>query len=55
MAEPLLVARIGWMRYYAGPQTGDERPRRGGKPTLTNVGHEAFNFKSVNDKLFGYF
>jgi hypothetical protein len=55
MSTPVLFARTGWMKYYSGPQVGDERPRRGGKYTEVNVGHEAFNFKDINGKLFGYF
>lgn len=27
----VLFARIGWMRWYKGPQTGDEKPVGGGK------------------------
>jgi hypothetical protein len=26
----VLFARISWMKYYAGPQLGDERPKGGG-------------------------
>jgi len=55
MNEPILFARIGWMTYYNGPQAGDERPKGRGKYNETGVGHEAFNFKTINGHLFGYF
>ena len=53
--EPVLFARIGWMKYYNGPMTGDEKPRGGGKYTKTAIGHEAFNFHEIRGRLFGYF
>lgn len=54
-SEPVLFARIGWMKYYNGPMAGDERPRGGGKYNKTGVGNEAFNFHKVSSRLFGYF
>jgi len=53
--EPVLFARIGWMKYYKGPMTGDERPQGGGKYNKTGVGNEAFNFHEIGGRLFGYF
>jgi hypothetical protein len=53
--EPVLFARTGWMKYYNGPMTGDERPRGGGKYNKTGMGHEVFNFHSIGGRLFGYF
>jgi hypothetical protein len=53
--EPVLFARIGWMKYYKGPMTGDERPKGGGKYNKTGLGHEAFNFHEIDGRLFGYF
>ncbi len=53
--EPVLFARIGWMKYYNGPMIGDERPRGGGKYNKTGTGHEAFNFHEIEGRLFGYF
>ena len=55
MDEPIVFARIGWMKYYNGPQADDERPKGGGKYTETGVGHEVFNFKTIDGQLFGYF
>jgi hypothetical protein len=53
--EPVLFARIGWMKYYNGPMIGDERPIGGGKYTKIGVGNEAFNFHGIDGRLFGYF
>jgi len=41
---------------YAGPQIGDERPQGGGKHNdkKDNLGHEAFNFRDFNGKLYGF-
>lgn len=55
MVEPVFFARTGWMKYYNGPQIGDERPKRGGKYNKENEGEEIFNFKDINGKLYGYF
>ena len=55
LSEPVLFARIGWMKYYNGPMMGDERPKGGGKYNKTGVGNEAFNFHEVGGRLFGYF
>jgi hypothetical protein len=53
--QPLLFARIGWMKYYNGPLIGDEKPRGGGKYTKTGLGHEVFNFHEIGGQLFGFF
>jgi len=53
--QPVLFARIGWMKYYNGPLIGDEKPRGGGKYTKTGLGHEAFNFHEIGGQLFGFF
>jgi hypothetical protein len=50
----VLFARVGWMTYYAGPQTGDEKPIGGGGNNRKNVGHEIFNFKDFGGKLYGF-
>jgi hypothetical protein len=55
LKEPVLFARIGWMKYYNGPIIGDEKPRGGGKYNKTGVGNEAFNFHVIDGRLFGYF
>lgn len=51
----VLFARIGFMKFYQGPQKGDEKPIGGGKYNKDRIGHEAFNFKEVNGKVYGYF
>jgi hypothetical protein len=51
----LLFARVGWMRWYRGPQAGDEKPVGGGKYNKESLGHEAYNFLPLNGKLLGYF
>lgn len=55
MAIPVLFARVGWMRWYKGPQPDDEKPIGGGKYNESNLGHEAFNFLPVNGRMLGYF
>jgi hypothetical protein len=51
----LLFARIGWMRFYNGSVPGDERPVGGGKYNKSAIGHEVYNFKQTNSRLYGYF
>ncbi|BBL58832.1 DUF3883 domain-containing protein [Methylomonas koyamae] len=51
----VLFARIGYMKFYQGPQKGDEKPIDGGKYNKDKIGHEAYNFKALNGKLYGYF
>lgn len=51
----VLFARIGYMKFYQGPQKGDEKPIGGGKYNKDKVGHEAYNFKTLNGKVYGYF
>lgn len=51
----ILFARIGYMTYYAGSQEGDEKPIGGGKYNKEGTGHELYNFKTVEGKLYGYF
>lgn len=53
--QRVLFVRTGWMTYYTGSHEGDERPAGGGKSTKTNIGHEVFNFRNVNGRLYGYF
>ena len=44
------------MDRYAGPQSGDMRPKGGGKHNLAELGHEAFNFfPDFGDTLYGTF
>lgn len=50
----VLFARAGWMKYYAGPQTGDEKPIGGGENNKKNIGHELFNFMDFSGHLYGF-
>lgn len=50
----VLVARIGWMRWYKGPQDGDQKPVGGGSFNDGDTGSEIFTFKEVNGHLYGY-
>jgi hypothetical protein len=43
------------MRWYCGPQLDDEKPVGGGKYNRKKVGHEAFNFMPLDERMFGYF
>ena len=52
---PVIFARVGWMKWYRGPQTDDEKPIGGGSYNKQELGHEAFNFLSLNGALLGYF
>ncbi len=38
------------MKFYRGPQPGDEKPVGGGSYTVTKLGHEAYNFKPFGKK-----
>lgn len=51
----ILLARIGWMKYYNGIQKGDERPIGGGKFNKKNIGGEYCNFKTYKNKTYGFF
>ena len=51
----ILFARIGYMKFYQGPQKGDERPIGGGKYNRDEIGHEAFNFMKIDGNVYGYF
>lgn len=53
--ELVLFARVGWMRWYRGPQAGDEKPVGGGKYNRDSLGHEAYNFLPRKRKMLGYF
>ena len=51
----VVFARIGWMRWYRGPQADDQKPIGGGSYNREELGHEAFNFLSLNGDMLGYF
>jgi parvulin-like peptidyl-prolyl isomerase len=43
------------MHFYNGPVPGDERPVGGGSHNKSKTGHEVYNFRETNTRLFGYF
>lgn len=51
----VLLARVGYMKFYQGPKPGDEKPIGGGSYNTDRIGHEAYNFLNIRDKLYGYF
>ena len=51
----VLLARIGFMKFYKGPKPGDEKPIGGGKYNTEGIGHEAYNFLNISGSLYGYF
>lgn len=51
----VLFARIGWMKFYQGPQKGDEKPIGGGSYNKDEIGHEIYNFKNIGNYVYGYF
>jgi hypothetical protein len=51
----ILFARIGYMKYYQGPQKDDEQPIRGGSFNKHKIGHEVFNFMKTDGTIYGYF
>jgi hypothetical protein len=52
----VLFARVGWMRWYKGPQADDEKPVGGGAYTRDALGHEAYNYlPSTTGEMLGYF
>lgn len=55
MSKRILFARVGYMKYYAGPQKGDEKPKHGGSYNTDQIGHEVYNFKLASNRVYGYF
>lgn len=53
--EDLVFVRVGWMRFYNGSVPGDERPIGGGKYNQDGIGHEIYNFRETDGRLYGYF
>lgn len=51
----VIFVRIGWMKNYQGPSSGDPRPEAGGKWNRKNIGAESFNFQPIDGKCYGYF
>lgn len=54
MIERILFARIGWMKFYRGQQSDDDRPIGGGAWNEEHVGHELENFLPDGLALFGF-
>src|SRR5687768_6509406 len=50
----ILLARVGWMTFYNGPQKGDARVIGGGKYVKTKLGHEAFNFRLIKGRVYAH-
>jgi len=40
----VILARIGFMKFYQGPKPGDEKPIGGGSYNTGKIGHEAYNY-----------
>lgn len=55
MAQGVLFARVGWMRWYRGVSADDPRPIGGGAFTKKSLGKERFNFLRIGNHAFGYF
>src|SRR3954468_23384437 len=54
--QKFVVARIGWMKRYAGSQPGDERAISGARFLKAgNPGAERFNFLDIGRYIYGYF
>jgi tRNA-binding EMAP/Myf-like protein len=51
----VLFARVGWMKWYRGPQPDDPKPVGGGGYTARELGNEAFNFLPLDGEVLGYF
>lgn len=49
----ILLARIGWMKFYTGSQPGDKKPIGGGKWNRKHIGMEVNCFRTRGDKVYG--
>lgn len=52
--HPLVFANIGWMVKYNGPSSDDPTLGNFGFLKTDTVGHEAWNFKPLRGKVYGY-
>lgn len=43
------------MHFYSGPIPGDERPVGGGRYNKNKIGHEVYNFRGADQRLYGFF
>ena len=55
MAEKVLFARVGWMRWYRGVQADDAKPVGGGLDTAHDLGHEPLPVLAHRRQVLGYF
>jgi hypothetical protein len=46
-----LFVRVGWMRWYRGPQPDDLKPIGGGRHNVRSIGHEVFNFLAIDGRV----
>ncbi|WP_031597611.1 protein NO VEIN domain-containing protein [Ferrovum myxofaciens] len=51
----IILARVGFMKFYQGSKPGDEKPIGGGSYNNKEIGHETYNFLNVNGICYGYF
>lgn len=51
---PLVFINIGWMVNYAGPAPNDPTIGNFGHLKIHSVGHEAWNFKPLRGRMYGY-
>jgi len=52
MYPNIIISRIGWMKNYRG-EIGD-KPDGAGTYNSQRTGHEIYNFKDVNGKVYGF-
>lgn len=54
MSQRVLLARIGWMKYYGRLDDAADRLIGGGRYNEGATGSEVFNFKVVDGRVYGY-
>jgi hypothetical protein len=54
MTDRILLARIGWMKYYSGSRSDDPKPIGGGGWNDEESGSELCNFRNVHGTLYGF-
>lgn len=52
-ATPIVIVNVGWMRDYKGPKN-DQIVGGHGYLQANNIGHEAWNFEPLLDRVYGY-
>lgn len=43
----ILLARVGFMKFYQGPKPGDEKPIGGGSYNTEEIGHRLTTFATL--------